>query len=78
MQVAKLDIHPQFHLDTTFNCKRYTEWEIVETLCGLESFQIFRDQLPPDLRRYDHSQVDTSKYKGIEMERLMGATSFIF
>jgi len=36
--------------DTAFN-----------VLCGLESFQIFRDKLPPDLRKYDDTQVDTSR-----------------
>ena len=35
-------------------------------LCGLESFETFKDQLPPDLRKFDTTQIDTIKWKDIE------------
>jgi len=37
-------------------------------LCRLETFQIFRDKLPPDLRKYDDTQVDTSRWKAKELK----------
>jgi len=47
--------HNKLLVDTAFS-----------VLCGLETFQIFRDKLPPDLRKYDDTQVDTSRWKGIK------------
>ena len=41
-------------------------------LCGLETFQIFRDKLPPDLRKYDDTQVVTSWWKGIQKHGQIG------
>ena len=44
--------------------------QIVDTafnvLCCLESFEIFRDQLSPDLRKFDTTQIATTKWKDIE------------
>lgn len=44
--------------------------QIVDTafnvLCGLESFETFKDKLPPDLRKFDTTQIDTTKWKDIE------------
>ena len=37
--------------------------EAFDVLCGLQSFEQFADQLLPDLRATDFSQVDTSRWK---------------
>jgi len=31
-------------------------------LCGLESFEIFKDQLPPNLRKYNATDIDTIRW----------------
>ena len=37
-----------------------------KVLCGLESFEIFKDQLPPNLRKYNATEIDTIRWKDIE------------
>ena len=40
--------------------------EAFDALCGLESFDKFKEQLPPDIRATDFTQVDTSRWKETE------------
>ena len=40
--------------------------EAFDVLCGLQSSEQFTDQLPPDLRATDFTQVDTSRWKETE------------
>ena len=37
-----------------------------KVLGGLESFEIFKDQLPPNLRKYNATEIDTIRWKDIE------------
>ena len=40
--------------------------EAFDVLCGFQSSEQFTDQLPPDLRATDFTQVDTSRWKETE------------
>ena len=76
MRVAKLvnssSLSPGYHIFMSI-AKRIPDepsMQRVDTafkvLCGLESFEIFKDQLPPNLRKYNATEIDTIRWKDIE------------
>ena len=67
-------MHQQLQLVITFSYQRIPDEpskervdEAFGDLCGLDSFDMFTEQLPPDIRATDFTQVDTSRWKETEI-----------